>query len=53
MGNKAEQVGKDTFPVPPKAKRFFKRQLARKRRRGARRDPEDAVKKSRYDGWYW
>lgn len=53
MARTVEQIAKDIFPVPPTAKRYFKRELARKRRREARRDPENATRKRRYDGWYW
>jgi hypothetical protein len=51
MAQKAEQVGREPFPVPPRRKRYLKRVTARKRRRVARRNPENAVSSSRYDGW--
>jgi hypothetical protein len=53
MGLTVEQISRDIFSVPRRAKRFAKRQLARKWRRQARRDPENASRKKRYDGWYW
>jgi hypothetical protein len=53
MSQRAEQIGRDVLPVPARAKRYFKRVLARKRRREAKRDPENAITMRRYDGWYW
>jgi hypothetical protein len=51
MAQKAEQVGREPFPVPPRRKWYLKRVTARKRRRVARRHPENAAPSNRYDGW--
>jgi hypothetical protein len=51
MAQKAEQVGHEPFPVPRRTKRYLKRVTARKRRRVARRNPENAEPSNRYDGW--
>ena len=53
MGLCREQFSKDTWPVPRKARKWLKKQLARWNRRVAKRNPEDAPKKNRYRGWYW
>jgi hypothetical protein len=51
MGLHAEQTGNEKQPVAKDVKRFAKRQLAKKQRRQAKRNSEDAPRKNRYDGW--
>lgn len=52
MSLKREQIDSHS-PVPSGGRRYLKKQLARKRRRQAKRSPEDAVKKRAwYDGYY-
>jgi hypothetical protein len=54
MSLKAEQIARDILPIPAgNAKKAAKRAKARKLRRQAKRNPEQAPKKLAYDGWYW
>jgi hypothetical protein len=53
MGTVLNQNKPDCFPIPRKAKRLAKQGVARKRRRAEKRDPENAPKQTRYEGWYW
>jgi hypothetical protein len=50
MAQNAGQIGKDRRIVNI-AGAYVKKMTARKRRRAAKRDPENAPKKSGYDGW--
>ena len=36
-----------------RSKKLFKKQMNRLMRRQAKRDPENAPVKNRYNGWYW
>jgi hypothetical protein len=44
---------KDTFPIPRKTKKSLKKQMKRWLRRGAKKNPEYALGKHKYRGWYW
>jgi hypothetical protein len=44
---------KDTFPILRKTRKPLKKQMSRWSRRGAKKEPEFALRKHRHVGWYW
>jgi hypothetical protein len=53
MGASLWPIKKDTFPIPPKAKRSLKKQMARWLRRRAKTHTAEGLRTKRYKGWYW
>jgi hypothetical protein len=54
MGVIRDQAGPKPYYKRHLSKRFPKQQLSRYRRREAKRDPENAVRKrASYSGYYW